>query len=507
MKKFSSSFLLVSAFLLFFNGDVSANFFSQVSTSDQQSIVRQVEIPALDLEKYPGSPEEPVLCRGVPTSLPVTQVDLLSDPFYAVQSIEVFSCDAIRSTKILFCDTLQQVKKLCPGYKMQQLYSRNSPAGIGRYPYPPGGVLLRVKYLNKDLVGQVPPVRLSLQEQDSGSNTNILNDDSFAFPQGSFLWEPFAPVHPKVSLEPHWKLSWAKGTIGTVSAVAVLDDEFVYVFHRAGRNWEMSTFNENFKMRNNTRLGQDTILKCYIQDGVCAKSFGSDMFLMPHGISVTPEKNLLVTDTGRHQVFMLDPEGKVLLEMGQDSIPGDDKTHFCQPADAEVDPISGLIFVADGYCNQRVAVFDQDGNFQNSIKDCNGKAFQVVHDLTIDAQRRVLFVADREHGAVCMYSIEEHTFGTFLDQFSMGESAVFALDYNPGFLYAVGINRKANQASGFIFSIQSDEEAATETSFYDFSMIAPHDVSVLENEVMFVSDLQSPQGVLKFWVETEEEIF
>ena len=361
--------------------------------------------------------------------------------------------------------------------------------------------------MDKDLAGQVPPVRFSVTEQDSGSSVNVFNDDSFAFPEGDFIWQFFDQDQPEVSREQQWKLSWAKGAIGTVSGVAVLNDEFVYVFHRAGRNWGGSTFTNDFIMENKTRLKQDTILKCHIQDGVCVKSFGSDMFLMPHGISVTPDKNILVTDTGRHQVFMLNPEGQVLLELGQDSVPGSDETHFCQPADAEVDPVTGLILVADGYCNKRVAVFDQEGNFQTSIKDCNGKAFFVVHDLAIDAAMGVLFVADRENGAVCVYSLGEHTFGRFLNQFSMGKAAVYALDYNPGFLYAVGVNRKANEASGFLFSLQSEDDVATETSFSDFSMVAPHDVSVLDNEIMFVSDLQSLQGVLKFRVEREERYF
>ena len=141
------------------------------------------------------------MCRGVSTSLPVTKVDLISDPFSAVKVIEIFTCNAIFSTEILYCDTFQQLKQLCTGYKLQQLYSQHSPAGIGRYPYPgslstyftlrrrppggpPGGLLLRVKYVDKDLAGQVPPVRFSVKEQDSGPSVNVFNDDSFTSPEG-----------------------------------------------------------------------------------------------------------------------------------------------------------------------------------------------------------------------------------------------------------------------------------------------------------------------------------
>ena len=389
------------------------------------------------------------------------------------------------------------MKLLCPGYKLQQLYTPDSPAAIGRYPYPPGGLLLRVKYLNQRY-GQVPPVRISLTEQDSGSNMKMFNDNSLFSSESDILWQYLNEISQKISRDHEWQLSWDQGGIGTVSGIAVLNEEFLYVFHRAGRNWEGNTFSSDFKITNSTRLEEDTILKCHVYDGVCVKSFGSDMFLMPHGISVTPDKNLLVTDTGRHQVFMLDKEGQIMLELGEDKTPGNDASHFCQPADAEIDPVSELLFVADGYCNQRVAVFDQNGKFQTSIEDCNRRPFKVVHDLAIDPQRRILFVADRENTEVCMYSLHENSFGKFIDAFSLSETSVYSLDYNPGFLYAVGINRLLDKASGFIFSIESDLESTEESSFTDFLMEMPHDVSVLENEVLFVSDLNSPLKVLKF---------
>lgn len=41
--------------------------------------------------------------------------------------------------------------------------------------------------------------------------------------------------------------------------------------------------------------------------------------------------------------------------------PGSDKNHFCQPTDVAVDPITGFIYVSDGYCNSRIIQFSPDG--------------------------------------------------------------------------------------------------------------------------------------------------
>jgi len=41
--------------------------------------------------------------------------------------------------------------------------------------------------------------------------------------------------------------------------------------------------------------------------------------------------------------------------------PGSDENHFCQPTDVAVDPITGSIYVSDGYCNSRIIQFSPNG--------------------------------------------------------------------------------------------------------------------------------------------------
>lgn len=51
-----------------------------------------------------------------------------------------------------------------------------------------------------------------------------------------------------------------------------------------------------------------------------------------------------------------------VFALGEKFVPGDDQKHFCKPAGIAVTG-DGNIFVADGYCNNRVIKFDRSGHF------------------------------------------------------------------------------------------------------------------------------------------------
>ena len=92
------------------------------------------------------------------------------------------------------------------------------------------------------------------------------------------------------------------------------------------------------------------------------------MFIIAHGMAVDAEDNIWVTDgtsgTGvsRHQVLKFSHDGKLLMTVGAEGVPGMDGTHFNQPTDIAIAAI-GDFFVSDGYVNRRVAKFNKDGQF------------------------------------------------------------------------------------------------------------------------------------------------
>lgn len=94
---------------------------------------------------------------------------------------------------------------------------------------------------------------------------------------------------------------------------------------------------------------------------------------MPHGIFSDSNGYIWTTDVALHQVFKFDPKQEKLtplLTLGKEFKPGSDTEHFCQPSGVAV-TASGLIFVSDGYCNNRIMKFDSNGKFLTSFGEAS----------------------------------------------------------------------------------------------------------------------------------------
>lgn len=151
-----------------------------------------------------------------------------------------------------------------------------------------------------------------------------------------------------------------------------------------------STFGRDFKLTAPTLIGEDVIVTLDSESGKPLHSFGKDMFLMPHGLTIDNEGNHYVTDVGLHQVlrvticqmsvdslfmpapyffFQFPPNAtKPDLVLGHRMEPGKDQTHFCMPTSVAV-AANGHFFVADGYCNSRVMKFNKDGKLIKIISN------------------------------------------------------------------------------------------------------------------------------------------
>ena len=171
----------------------------------------------------------------------------------------------------------------------------------------------------------------------------------------------------------------------------------------------------------------DVVFK-FAPDGKVVTSFGSGMFIWPHGIDVDREGNVWVTDavaanrTPRgdkrgQQVVKFSPAGKVLMTLGAPGAPGSGPDHFTSPADVVVAP-NGDIFVADGHNedgNNRVVKFTSGGKFIKAWGK-TGYApgeFRTLHAIAMDSRGR-LFVADRFNNRIQIFDQE----GKFLAQWT-----------------------------------------------------------------------------------------
>lgn len=145
--------------------------------------------------------------------------------------------------------------------------------------------------------------------------------------------------------------------------------------------------------------------------GELLKSWGSGRFHDPHGIAVTPDDRVLLVDRDAHVVSIWTVEGKELLRLGTHHRPRHGAP-FNHPSDAAVDA-AGRIWVADGYANARLHVFDPEGRHLDSFggPGHGPGEFSTPHGIWIDRAGRVL-VADRENGRVQVLDGE----GRFLEE-------------------------------------------------------------------------------------------
>jgi peptidylglycine monooxygenase / peptidylamidoglycolate lyase len=97
--------------------------------------------------------------------------------------------------------------------------------------------------------------------------------------------------------------------------------------------------------------------------------------------------------------------------LGEKLVPGSDQAHFCKPAGVAVSKRDGSVYIADGYCNNRILHFSKDGKFLHewghSSNDPTSQmntyalgSFFLPHDVTLDDASGRVYVADRQNGRV-----------------------------------------------------------------------------------------------------------
>src|SRR5580765_2000410 len=193
--------------------------------------------------------------------------------------------------------------------------------------------------------------------------------------------------------------------------------------------------------------------------GKLIASFGTDMFVQPHGLAVDRDGNVWVTDSqgkdGKgHQVFKFSPGGKVLMTLGKAGVAAETAESFAGPSDVVVAP-NGDIFVTDGHVansNGRVVKFSKDGRFIKSWGTTHGSGpgeMNQPHSIAMDSRGR-LFVADRSNSRIDIFDQDGKSLDTW-KQFGR-PSGVFIAKNDTN--YVVDSQSNATQNPGFTRGIR-----------------------------------------------------
>ncbi|MEZ5042600.1 MAG: kelch repeat-containing protein [Saprospiraceae bacterium] len=145
--------------------------------------------------------------------------------------------------------------------------------------------------------------------------------------------------------------------------------------------------------------------------GQYVRSLGQGIFKDPHGLRIDNEDNIWTTDLVAHVVIKMNPEGRVLMVLGENGTSGlyneaRNMVLFFKPADIAFSR-NGDIFVADGYGNHRVVKMDKTGKF---IKTWGKQGpeegnFNNPHNIVIDHQDR-LYIADRHNARIQVFDTD-----------------------------------------------------------------------------------------------------
>jgi peptidylamidoglycolate lyase len=206
-----------------------------------------------------------------------------------------------------------------------------------------------------------------------------------------------------------------------VSAVGVDTSQNIFILQRTGRQWLDSL--------PDSLISSNTIFLLDKNTGKILNSWGADLFIMPHGLTVDEMNNVWITDVALNEVFKFNHNGDLLLKVGEAKIAGDDSAHFNLPTDVAV-AHDGSFYVSDGYGNSRIIKFSKEGKylFAWGEKGIGHGQFNIPHGISLDSHGNV-FVADRENNRIQEFDTD----GNFLKEWKNDQAKILcslAIDKN-----------------------------------------------------------------------------
>jgi hypothetical protein len=197
-------------------------------------------------------------------------------------------------------------------------------------------------------------------------------------------------------------LEWAELPDGwsfrEVVDVVVDKDDRVYVFNR----------------------GEHPVI-VFERDGTFVQSWGEGMFTRPHALTIVPDDRygqaVWAVDDDGHWIGRFTLDGHLLSSIGKrdQGAPRLSGKPFNRPTMLARDPISGALFITDGYGNARVHKYSPEGEYIKSWGEfgVGPGQFNLPHSVCTDSEGKI-YVADRENHRVQIFDTE----GNYLSQWN-----------------------------------------------------------------------------------------
>jgi DNA-binding beta-propeller fold protein YncE len=346
-----------------------------------------------------------------------------------------------------------------------------------------------------------------------------------------------APVHaqqpreeppPRFEVDPHWPKALPNNWIfGQVAGVAVDRRDHIWIVHRPRSLQERQVLARGNPPPTICCVAAPPVL-VFDMSGNLVRAWGGpgQGFEWPeseHGIYVDEEDNVWLAGNGArdHQLLKFTLDGRFQFQIGRAgaSQGSNDTANLNRPADTEVDVRTREIYVADGYGNRRVVVFNMDtggylrhwGAYGERPHDDRLPAYDPaqppsrsfgspVHCVRL-TRDGLVYVCDRVNNRVQVFRRD----GAFVQEFFVARETrlngavadlVPSRDEHQHFLFSV-------DNTNSVARVLRRQDGAELASFgrmgrYAGQFMVPHNVAIDSHGNLYISEVDTGQRVQRF---------
>jgi len=312
--------------------------------------------------------------------------------------------------------------------------------------------------------------------------------------------------------------------LGQVAGIAVGADDHVWIIHRPKTLIDEEKGAALDPKRAKCCVPAPPVIEFGV-DGKVLHAWGGpgpgyEWFENEHGIYIDPKGDVWVggNDPKDHQLLKFTPEGKFLMQIGKQGQTGgsNSTTLLGRPAHMEMDERANELYVADGYGNKRVIVFDATtgaykrhwGAYGKTPSDeklpmynPNSPQFtNPVHCVRL-SRDGLVYVCDRANNRVQVFQKD----GTFVKQFVFEEASrssgsafdlVFSNDLMQMYLYL------ADGTNDQVLTVLRDSGKVV-TSFgrpgrFAGDFLVLHNIAIDSKDNLYTSEVATGKRVQKF---------